>query len=260
MYRFLYSKRWLAALAIVVVFGVTCVELGLWQLRRLDERKKLNAAISSHIHLPVIPVSSLFGEGDAADALYRRVTATGRYDVSQEVVLTGRAVNDRPGNDFLTPLRLPDGRALIVNRGFVPLGINAPGAPQAKPPSGDVTVTGIVLPSEARGFLGQKEPKSGQLSSIVRVDVPRIRQQLPYGLVSDQVYVLLATQRPAQPESLPAPESYIPDLSNGPHFSYAIQWFFFASIAVGAYLVIAWRTARGKQGVLGSASRPPRPA
>ena len=57
MYRFLYSKRWLAALAIVVVFGVTCVELGLWQLRRLDERKKLNAAISSHIHLPVIPVS-----------------------------------------------------------------------------------------------------------------------------------------------------------------------------------------------------------
>jgi cytochrome oxidase assembly protein ShyY1 len=42
-------------------------------------------------------------------------------------------------------------------------------------------------------------------------------------------------------------ESYIPDLSNGPHFSYARQWFFFASIGVVAYIVIAWRTARGKQ-------------
>jgi len=111
-------------------------------------------------------------------------------------------------------------------------------------------VTGIVLPSEKRGFLGQKEPESGQLSSIVRVDVPRIRRQLPYGLVSERVYVLLSAQQPAQPRSLPAPESYVPDLSNGPHFSYAIQWFFFASIAVVAYLVIGWRTARGRQGLV----------
>ncbi len=247
MYRFLYSKRWLAALAVVIVFGVTCVELGFWQLRRLDQRKKLNVAISSHIRVPDAPLASVVDSADASNALYRHVTVTGRYDVSEEVLLTGRAVNNQPGNDVLTPLRTADGRALIVNRGFVPLSINSPGAPQAKPPDGQVTVKGILLPSEKRGFLGQKEPTTGHLATIVRIDVPRIRQQLPYDVYS--VYLLLATQQPAQSGSLPQPESYIPDLSNGPHLSYAIQWFFFASIAVGAYLVIAWRTARGTQAV-----------
>jgi len=245
MYRFLLSRKWIAALAVVVVFGVMCVELGLWQLRRLDERKKLNAAISAHMHLPVVPVGVALSGADAGDALYRRVTATGRYDVSQEVLLTGRALNDRPGNDVLTPLVTSDGRGLIVNRGFVSLAISKPGDPQTKPPAGEVTVTGILLPSEQRGFLGQKEPLNGHLTSIVRVDVTRIRQQLPYNVFP--TYLLLSTQQPGQAGSLPQLESYIPDLSNGPHFSYAIQWFFFASIPIAAYLVIAWRTARGKQ-------------
>jgi cytochrome oxidase assembly protein ShyY1 len=245
MYRFLLSRKWIAALAVVVLFGAACVELGLWQLRRLDARTKLNAAISAHSHLPVVPLGVALSGRDASNALYRRVTATGRYDVSQEVLLTGRAQNNRPGNDVLTPLITSDGRALIVNRGFVPLGVDKPGDPKTKPPEGNVTVIGILLPSEQRSFLGQKEPLNGHLTSIVRVDVTRIRQQLPYNVFP--AYLLLSTQQPAQAGPLPQLESYIPDLSNGPHFSYALQWFFFASIGVVAYLVIAWRTARGKQ-------------
>ena len=111
MYRFLTSKRWIALLLVVLVFAIACVELGLWQLRRLDQRKTLNAAISSHIHMPVEPVEDAFAQGTGS-ALYRHVTATGRFDVSEEIVLSGRAMNDRPGNDLLTPLRLQDGRAL----------------------------------------------------------------------------------------------------------------------------------------------------
>jgi surfeit locus 1 family protein len=241
MYRFLLSRRWLVMLILVVVFGVTCVELGFWQLRRLDSRKQLNAAITSHTHLPVAPDESVFGAG-AGGALYRRVTATGRYDVSQEILLSGRAVNDRPGNDVLTPLQLPDGRALLVNRGFVPLNINTPGAPQAKPPAGQVTVTGILLPSETKGLLGQTIP-GGHVATIVRIDIPRIAKQIPYALLP--VYMLLATQQPAQSRGLPQPESYTPDLNNGPHLSYAIQWFIFATIAIGGYGVLAWRTAHG---------------
>ncbi len=243
MYRFLTSKRWITLLLVVVVFGIACVELGLWQLRRLDERKTLNAAISSHMHMPVQPIETVLGSGDVNRALYRRVSASGQYDVPQEVLLSGRAVNDRPGNDLLTPLKLSDGRALIVNRGFVPLDINTPGAPQARPPNGNVTVTGIVLPTETKGLFGQTIP-GGHLSSIVRIDIPRIHEQLPYAVIP--VYLLLATQQPAQSGSLPQAESYQPDLSNGPHLSYAIQWFIFASIAVIGYFAIAWRTAHAK--------------
>ena len=193
MYRFLFSRRWLAALAVLIVFIVVCAELGLWQLRRLDQRKKLNAVVSSHMHLPVVSVGDALNGTNPSGALYRRVTAKGTYDVSQEVLLTGRAFNNRPGSDVLTPLVTSNGRALIVNRGFVPLGIDKPGSSQTTPPSGDVTVTGILLPSETRGVLGQKEPLSGHLSTIVRIDVVRIRQQLPYDVFS--AYLLLSAQQ-----------------------------------------------------------------
>ena len=246
MYRFLFSKRWVVLLLVVIVFAGTCVELGFWQLRRLDQRKTLNAAISSHIHMPIAPISTVLGQGDVSSAVYRRVTAAGEFDVSHEVLLSGRAVNDRPGYDALTPLRLSDGRALLVNRGFVPLTLNKPGAPQARPPSGPVTVTGILLPSEKKGIFGQSIP-GGHLSTIVRIEIPRIRQQLPYDVLP--AYMLLATQQPVQGGSLPQPETYTPDLSNGPHLSYAVQWFLFASIAVFGFFAIAWRTAhaRGKE-------------
>jgi len=242
MYRFLFSKRWVILLLVVLVFAGTCIELGFWQLRRLDQRKTLNAAISSHMHMPIASLNTVFGQGEEG-ALYRRVTATGRYDVSQEVLLSGRAVNDRPGYDVLTPLEIPGASALVVNRGFVPLTVNEPGAAQAIPPAGQVTVTGIILPSEKKGLFGQTIP-GGHLSTIVRIDVPRIREQLPYSVFP--AYLLLSSQQPVQSGSLPQPESYTPDLSNGPHLSYAVQWFLFASIAVVGFFAIAWRTARAR--------------
>ena len=239
MYRFLISRRWLAALLVVIVFSGTCVELGLWQLRRLDERKKLNAAVSTNMRLPVVPLADALATGRP---LYRRVTVSGHYDVSQELLLTGRSFNDRPGSDVLTPLKLSDGRALIVNRGFVPLSVSAPATPATVPPGGAVSITGVLLPTEHRGFLGQREPVTGRLTTIVRIDVPRIRQQLPYDVVPQ--YLLLSSQTPPQPNGTLQYESFIPDLSNGPHLSYAIQWFFFASFAVLAYVVVAFRNAR----------------
>lgn len=239
MYRFLGTRRWITALLVVLVFVAACVELGLWQLRRLDERKKLNAAVSTNMRLSVEPLDVALASGQP---LYRRVTASGRYDVAEEILLTGRALNDRPGSDVLTPLKLADGRALIVNRGFVPLTVNAPGTPATAPPGGTVTVKGVLLPSEHRGFLGQKEPATGRLTTIPRIDIPRIRQQLPYDVVPE--YLLLSSQSPMPTAGSPAYESFIPDLSNGPHLSYAIQWFLFASIALSGYVAVAYRTAR----------------
>lgn len=238
MYRFLLSRKWIAWSALTIVFVVACVELGFWQLRRLEERKTRNAAISSHIHGPAVPIESVLS--DPTTLAYRRVTVHGRFDASQQVALGGRALNDRPGSDLLTPLVTADGRALIVNRGFVPLGVDRS---KAVPPTGDVTVSGMLLPTELRGLFGQKEPPTGHITTVVRVDVGRIGQQLPYALLAP-VYMLESAQQPAQTSGLPVIEPYTPDLSNGPHLSYAIQWFMFAAGALIAIVVIAMRTAR----------------
>jgi surfeit locus 1 family protein len=242
MYRFLLTRRWLAVLMLLVAFVAVCVELGLWQLRRLDHRKHLVAQIERNIHLSAVDVEAAFATGDLDSALYRHVSARGTFDVGQEVLLSGRAFNDRPGSDVLTPLVTADGRALIVNRGFVPLQIAKPGDARAKPPNGDLTVTGIILPAETRGLFGQAIPPSGRVDTIPRIDVARIGKQVPYPVFP--AYLLLDQQQPVQPNDVPEAEHFTPDLTNGPHFSYAIQWFSFAAIAAITYLALAWRRAR----------------
>jgi surfeit locus 1 family protein len=242
MYRFLLSRRWLAGLLITAVVVGACLDLGFWQLRRLDARKKTNAIARTNLRTPATSVAAVLTGGDVNKVLYRHVTARGRYDVAQEVLLTGRAVNDRPGSDVLTPLVTSDGRALIVNRGFVPLDISAPGDQRARPPSGTVTVSGILLPTEQRGAFGASIPPTGRVTLIPRVDVARIGRQLPYAVFP--AYLLMDSQQPAQQENVPQAERFVPDLSNGPHFNYAVQWFLFAALAVAGYTVLAWRKAR----------------
>ena len=65
-----------------------------------------------------------------------------------EFVLYGRTQNSQAGNHLLTPLLLAGGHAILVDRGWVPLDIDEPGAPGAAPPSGDVDVEGVLLSSE----------------------------------------------------------------------------------------------------------------
>jgi cytochrome oxidase assembly protein ShyY1 len=54
--------------------------------------------------------------------------------------------------------------------------------------------------------------------------------------------VLLQTQTPARERPIPAP---LPDTSEGPHLSYAIQWFTFAAIALVGYGLLVRRARRG---------------
>lgn len=101
------------ALAVAALF----VRLGFWQLARLRERRAQNAIIASRRALPPVelPMHRL-----QADALRdRRAHAAGRYDYAHERVWTGRTYEGAPGVALLTPLRLSDGSAVYVDRGFV---------------------------------------------------------------------------------------------------------------------------------------------
>ena len=78
-------------------------------------------------------------------------------------------------------------------------------------------------------------------TTLSRLDLGTIQAQLPYPIAPS--YLLLQRQTPAQPDGLPAP-SPLPELSEGPHLSYAIQWFTFAAIAVAGCVVLALRERR----------------
>ena len=236
-----WSKRLAKLLAVASVVAITCVALGIWQIARLHQKQQFNAAVRAGLAAPPASIATLLPDGVDPDAVrYRQARATGTYDTDHGFVLYGRTQDGQAGNHLLTPLLMGDGRAILVDRGWVPLEIDQPTAPEAAPPSGEVNVEGVLFSSEGDppGAVGPGGPVETTLS---RVDLETIQAQLPYAIAPS--YLVLQRQTPAQPDGLPEP-SPLPELSEGPHLSYAIQWFTFAVIAVGGFVVLAVRDGR----------------
>ena len=238
MYRFLLSARWLRLIAAALAVAAGCVALGDWQLDRLQQRQARNDLIESNFSADPVAANNLL-EVDRplpADAQWRRVEVQGRYDEAHQILVRNRPLEGATGYHVLTPLVTDDGPALLVDRGWVPVGATArtrPDVPAA--PAGQVTVIGRARPSEPPAG-GDAAPR-GQ---VRRIDVPAIAATLPYDVYGG--YAELVEQTPAPHEGLtplPAPEP-----NPGPHLAYAFQWFVFALIALGGVAVLARREAR----------------
>jgi surfeit locus 1 family protein len=210
---------------VAVIGAVVCVRLGFWQLDRLEHRRAANAAIEAGLAAAPGEATDLLRD-DPATLAYRPAIATGTYDPSGELVLYGRSLDGRPGDHVLTPLVLDDGTRLLVDRGWIPFAParTVPLTGVAAAPSGPVRVTGVLRASESGDAFGDQAPADADVVRAVNLDELRARDP---GLAP--AYLQLTAQDPAQPEPIPAP---IEPLGDGPHLSYAIQWFAFATIAV----------------------------
>jgi len=240
MARIVWTRRLFTLLAFALLIALTCVSLGIWQIARLHQKQQYNAAVRAGLAATPQPLRRLVAQGADPDILrYRRATATGTYDVSREIVLYGRSRDEQAGSHILTPLVFEDGTAVIVDRGWVPLDVNEPGDDRTAPPPGTVQVDGVLFRSEA-GLPGAVDTVAPPVAEFAKIDLERIQAQLPYRVAP--VYLLLRQQSPPQ-SSLPIPAA-LPELSEGPHLSYAIQWFTFAAIAVIGFVILALREGR----------------
>jgi surfeit locus 1 family protein len=200
-----------AALAIAAV----CVRLGMWQLDRLAQRRARNAEIAARLALPPLDLAAPGAERISGDsARQRRIVARGVYDFPHERVRPGRSFDGTPGVALVTPLRLPGGSAVLVDRGWVPSAdayhVNQDA--YREPDTAVVQGVGVVPPR------GRDD-----------VDPARLRDSLPYALLPFVVQDLA----PPSPGPTGLPRRWpSPALGNGPHLSYAIQWFSFALIIV----------------------------
>ncbi|MEX1263584.1 MAG: SURF1 family protein [Actinomycetota bacterium] len=237
MLRFLLRPRWIGLSVFAIVAVVACVMLGLWQLDRLEERRELNDRFAAGLATAPAPLQDLLADASALE--YRRAIATGRYDTEHEVILYGRTLNGQAGNHVLTPLVLADGRAVIVDRGWVPFEMDEPPVSAATPPSGEVEVEGALLAGRAGGA-GEIQPGAERVTTVRTVDIEAIARDVPYELVP--WFLQLRTQSPAA-GSLPVPEP-APELTEGPHLGYAFQWFAFAVIAAVGYVILVRREVK----------------
>jgi surfeit locus 1 family protein len=238
--RVLLRPRWLVGTIIAVLLIVLFVNLGFWQLRRLDEKRERNAAIEERSARPVQPLDEVVdpraGLDDVGSLVYRRASARGRYDATGQVEIRSRSLDGRPGLWVVTPLRLDDGTAVAVNRGFVPLSTDVPA-----PPGGEVDVTGLLFATQQRHGIGPRDPANGRLPELSRLDLARLEQQYD----ADLYPMWLQLQRqdpPVEDDALPLllPE---PEQDEGPHLSYAVQWFLFATIGAIGWPLLLRRAA-----------------
>ena len=244
-FRFLLSRRWaLFALAIGVV-AVATWWLGSWQFDRLDDRQDRNAVVRANEDKPPAAVADVLAPGEdvAADEEWRQVTATGSYDTDDTVIVRYRTRDGARGVDVVVPLVTDDGTSLLVDRGWMPTddqSIDAADVPQ--PPPGEVTITGWV---RADGTGDSTEVNDNATRAISSEQIGAHQDREVYG-----GFVDLRSEDPAPAEALEQVE--LPELDNGPHFFYGLQWWFFGVLAIGGFVYLAydeWRNGpRGPRG------------
>ncbi len=239
--RFLVSRRWLLFLAVVLLLAYACLLLGRWQWHRLESKKTNNAIIRTNQSAAPVPVEQVLREGKDPDSSqqYAVVSATGTYDVSKTIIIRYRTDDHgASGADVVVPLVTPSGTALLVDRGWVATsnqGVTDPSQVPA-PPSGTVTVTGSVR-QDADGSSAQVVDGSARAVSSARI-------QPAIGIPVYGGFVDLKTETPAPTTPLEVADA--PDLSNGPHFFYALQWWFFGLLALFGFGYLAWEEATGR--------------
>lgn len=258
MYRFLLTPRWVGGLALAVVLALACVALGAWQWDRREQARERNAPVLANYATDPRPVTEVLGTQPSTgvlprDAEWTPVRARGRYVPEQTLLVRNRPLDGRPGYHVLVPLRLEDGRTLVVDRGWLPTGATgaAPDAVPA-PPSGVVDVVARLRPPEPAS---ERDAPAGQVQTI---DLDAIAAALDAPDLVTSAYAVLAEEDPpvsSAPVPLPRPA-----VDEGPHLSYSLQWFVFAAGIFVGYGVLARRTARDLAAEAGGPPRPPRPA
>ena len=224
------DRRDRVGLVVALLVAALCVRLGVWQLDRLHERRQRNALVLAARARPPLAVDASLPADSARD---RRLVARGVYDYAHERLWNGRSYEGVPGVDLVTPLRLAGGAAVLVDRGWAP----SPDAFLVDQPAYREGDSAVVL------GLGMLAPRA-------RGDVnpAALRDSVPYRLlpfVIQQLPPATVPYRPLPPGLIRWPS---PELSDGPHLSYAIQWFSFAVIIVVGSLALARK--RGAEAAL----------
>ena len=230
---FLLSRKWIGFLLVVLALAFLALRLGDWQFHRLDERRASNTITERNIARLPSPVDRVLAVGRpvSAEQQWRRVTVTGTFDDSHTLVVRYRTRDSQPGVEVVTPVRTESGAAVVVDRGWLATE-NSAARPKTlpKPDPGTVTVTGYVRTDATGGAAVVEDGSTRAISSR------QFAKRLPYPVYGG--FVLLDSQVPRPDKALGGPE--LPELDDGPHFFYGVQWWFFGALAIGGfgYLVV----------------------
>ncbi len=228
----LFVPRRLPQTLLVLLVAAMMVGLGLWQLQRRAARLERNELVQQRMAQPPVEINATVSNPD--ELAYRPATVSGSFDYDNQLLLRNRTREGRPGFHLLTPLRVSDDTAVLIDRGWIPYeqGLSDEWRSYRGPAEAQ-QVRGLIRPSQTQP---SNLAGSGRQDAWLAVDTQRMAQQLPYRLLP--IYVEQSPE-PGAPE-LPWRSNQVL-LDQGRHLGYAIQWFSFAAILLIGYSVAVMR-------------------
>lgn len=220
--------KWTLTTIFVLIGVYVLIRLGFWQLDRLESRRQFNRHYLEQISSPIINLSDEINYQELMDMEYREVFVSGFYDFKNEIYLQNQAFENIPGYRVVTPLIIDNSKYVVyIERGWISLEdlkvIDAINSIYTQ----HQNLEGIIRLPQSENDFGGKSSKSSEENSkfFLYVDLNALKTKLDYGLLP--IYVQLNGEDYDQ-----KPYSKLPviEITEGPHFGYAIQWFFFASL------------------------------
>jgi surfeit locus 1 family protein len=228
-----FAPSWPMTLLTLILL-MLFIGLGRWQWQRGEAKQSLWDRYERNDAAPVLDAPIDF---DAAER-FKRVALRGRYDSEHQFLLDNRSHAGKPGYEVLTPFVLPDGRRILVNRGWVPFGGYRDRLPEVSLKESPSTVSGRLDELPASGLA------SGRASPETRGAWPRVTSFPTHSELEAALGNKLARQILLLDPQLP--EGYVrewspPGMAPDRHYSYAIQWWGFAGMLLVLYFGLNFR-------------------
>ena len=230
----MFTRKWILATLLVLSGTALCVRLGIWQLDRLEQRRAFNAHFEASQAMPLLDLNA--EQPDTITEMeWRSIEVMGAYDFENQVALRNQYLGDQYGYHLITPL-LFQWKAVLVDRGFIPADGNSTPADWRKyDEPGTVTVKGQIRLGQTKPALGgvaDALPENGaKLEIWNNLDLTHIADQSPYPLLP----VFVQPEVDSNDTDPPIPYQPEVEITEGPHFGYALQWFTFATILFVGY-------------------------
>ena len=226
------NRRSAIVLVAAVLAAALTARLGWWQLDRAAQKNQLQAAMDSRRALPPLAQVDLAADATAAAAQHhRRIALQGQWAAEQTVYLENRQMKGVPGFFAVTPLRLDDGTAVLVQRGWLPRNMaDRTRIVAAPPPAGRVQVQGFIA------------PPPGRLYEFDAAASGAIRQNLPLEAFARETGLRLRPLSVQQQDDASQPPDGLMRQWSAPasgvhkHYGYAFQWFALSALILGLYV------------------------
>jgi len=226
MFKNLTKPRWIALTAFLLIMIYLFIRLSDWQFDRYNTRIQNNEITTAALSSEPVNLTDLSQVSELKD--WQKVSIKGEFINSDARLLRRQYLESSLGFWVITPLKLDNDQVILVNRGWIPIAESSTSQQEIpSSPQGDVTIIGYVQTLKDT----RSEPEDLPLNQINHLNSTNFSSQ-----PLSTNFLQLASMSPMDNQVAIIP---LPELSNGPHFSYAIQWILFAlMLPIGWYVLL----------------------